>query len=413
MLGAVRLTEAEDGIGIALFGFSDSNETYVAETDYDLRITNFAPIRPDEYPIDYSITKEARGAAVHIGDPCPIPYWIGNEPGLVHGDISIQEFEERFGDALRDDGVITDLREIIGRSRTQFYQKERQLDAQRQVLKDFEDIFDEYPVHSRYWVSRFKAAVLNAIQSDDSEQARSRLRGRILEWVKQFRHKTNLRLLSSALSSAQPHVLTLLEVKLVLFDYLAQRFSSRDVTSLRRPDVREVINQYFPMGLYGFITLDKPEILQVLGGSGAEFAYDALWSGSRINLVSQLLRMFPESENGDFHDVIVASSVIFGSSELPDEVFERVHDAYSRKLFDLEQNINYAYRLIFRDKLLADQWAETAKELLLGIEEVNGLLRLREGAYRLSGKIPVDERPIASKVVEELRAYTATRTSAR
>jgi hypothetical protein len=87
MLGAVRLTESVDGIGIALFRVSNSNETYVAEADYDLRITNFVPIKPDEYPSDYSITREAQATAVNIGDACPISYWIDNKPGVVRGDI--------------------------------------------------------------------------------------------------------------------------------------------------------------------------------------------------------------------------------------------------------------------------------------------------------------------------------------
>lgn len=414
MLGAVRLTEAVDGIGIALFGFSNSNETYVAETDYDLRITNFVPIKPDEYPIDYSITTEAQGMMARIGDACPIPYWIADQPGLVRGDISISQFDELFGEADSVEGVIAELRAIIGRSRTQFHQKQRQLDAGRQTLKDFEDIFDEYPVHSRYWVSRFKAAVLNVIQLNDQDQAdvRVRLRHRILEWVERFRYKTQLRLLSAALSSAQPHVLDRLEVQLILFDYLTQRFASRDIGALRRPDVRDVIHEYFPKGLHGFITHDKPEILQMLGERSAEFAYDALWSGSRINLVSGLLRMFPEDDSGNFYDVMIASSVVFGASELPDEVYDRVQAVYSSKLFELEQHINHAYRVVFRDRLYADSWSETAQALLRKNDELNGLLRLREGAYRLSGKIPVSERPIASRIVNELTSYAATRRTA-
>lgn len=414
MLGAVRLAAAAEGIGIALFGFSTSNETYVAETDYDLRITNFIPIKPDEYPIDYSIAREALGAAVHIGDACPIPYWLDNKPGLVRGDISVREFDEQFGEVDSVDGVVAELRTIISKSRTQFYQKQRQLNAERQVLKDFEDIFNEYPVHSRYWVSRFKTAVLSAVQLDDQDQAnmRSRLRRRILEWVERFRYKSQLRLLSAALSSAQPYVLDRLEVQLILFDCLTQRFASRDIGALRRPDVRDVIHEYFPAGLYGFITQDKAEILQMLGERSAEFAYDALWSGSRANLVSQFLQMFPETEAGDFHDVIIASAVIFGSSELPNEVYDRVDEAYSAKLFELEQRISYAYRVVFRERDNAHLWSNTAESLLRRIDELIGLLRLREGVYRVSGKIPVNERPIASRVVNELRAYANTKPAA-
>lgn len=256
--------------------------------------------------------------------------------------------------------------------------------------------------------------MLNVIQLNDQDQAdvRARLRHRILEWVERFRYKTQLRLLSAALSSAQPHVLDRPEVQLILFDYLAQRFASRDIGALRRPDVRDVIHEYFPKGLHGFITQDKPEILQMLGERSAEFAYDALWSGSRINLVSQLIRMFPEDDSGNLDDVMIACSVIFGASELPDEVYDRVQEVYSSKLFDLEQRINHAYRVVFRDRLYADSWSETAQALLRKNDELNGLLRLREGAYRLSGKIPVNERPIASRIVNELTSYAGTRRSA-
>ncbi|UWU79128.1 hypothetical protein N2603_11910 [Bradyrhizobium huanghuaihaiense] len=415
MLGAVRLTEAADGIGIALFGFSNSNETYVAETDYELRITDFVPVRPDEYPIDYSITREAQAAPVQIGDACPIPYWIDNKPGLLRGSVSLSEFDEHFGEASSTEGVIAELREIISRSRTRHYQKQRHLDAEKQVLKDFEDIFSDYPVHSRYWISRFRAAVLNAIQLDDEQQAsmRTRLRHRILEWVERFRYKSQLRLLSTALSSAQPHILDRLEVQLILFDYLAQRFDKRDIAALRRPDVRDVILEYFPKGLHGFITEDKPEILRMLGERSAEFAYDTLWVGSRVNLVLRFLQMFPESETGDFRDVIVTSSVIFGSSELPAEVYDRVDAAYTVQLFQLRDEIGYAYRVIFRDRAQAELWADTAEDLLRKISDLYGLLRLREGVYRLSGKIPVSERPISDRVVNELRAYATTPSKAK
>jgi hypothetical protein len=414
MLGALRLTEAVDGIGIALFRVGSSNRTFVAETDYDLRITNFVPVNPAEYPIDYSITPEAQLTAVNIGDACPIPFWIDNKPGLVRGDVSLKEFDDQFETDAFAQGVVAELRAIIDKSRAQFYQQQRQIDAQQQVLKDFADIFDDYPAHSRYWVSRFRAAVINAVKLDDEFHAdtRSRLRRRVLEWVERFRNKCQLRLLSAALSSAQPHVLTRLEVQLILFDYLTQRFDRGDISALRRPDVRDVIHEYFPMGLHGFITLDKPEILQLLGEPSAEFAYDALWNGSRVNLVHRFLQMFPENETGDFHDLIIASSVIFGSSELPKEVYDRVDNAYSAKLFDLETEINHAYRTVFRERGNSDSWPDVAEGFLSKIDEVNGLLRLREGVYRLSGKIPVNERPIPARVVNELKAYADTRRAA-
>jgi hypothetical protein len=411
MFGALRLTRAVDGIGIATFRVGSSNQAFVAETDCDLRITNFAPVDPDEYPMDYSITREAQQTLVHIGDACPIPFWVDNKPCLVRGDVSLEEFDGQFQTNASVQGVLAELRDIIEKSRNRFYQQKRQISAERQVLKDFKDIFDEYPAHSRYWVSRFKAAVLNAVRLDDEFQAgtRSRLRGRILEWVQRFRNKCQLRLLSAALSSAQPHVLTRLEVQLILFDYLVQRFSRRDISALRRPDVREVIHEYFPMGLHGFIMLDRPDILQLLQESSAEFAYEALWNGSRTNLVYQFMRMFPETAAGDFHDLIIASSVIFGSSELPREVYDRVDFAYSEKLFELESEINHAYRTVFRERDHSDLWPEVAERLLKEADDVNGLLRLREGAYRLSGKIPVSERPIPARTINELKAYANIR----
>jgi hypothetical protein len=86
--------------------------------------------------------------------------------------------------------------------------------------------------------------------------------------------------------------------------------------------------------------------------------------------------------------------------------------ADSAKLFDLETEINHAYRTVFRERGNSDSWPDVAEGFLSKIDEVNGLLRLREGVYRLSGKIPVNERPIPARVVNELKAYADTRRAA-
>jgi len=82
LIGALRLTDSRDGIGIPLYNHPGSNQLFVGETDFDLRITRFVPY-PDgeEFKIDYGVLDVSPERRFEIGDHSLIPFWL---TGQVH-----------------------------------------------------------------------------------------------------------------------------------------------------------------------------------------------------------------------------------------------------------------------------------------------------------------------------------------
>jgi hypothetical protein len=171
LVGALRLTDSKDGIGIPLYNHPGSNQFFVGETDFDLRIAKFVAY-PDgeDFKIDYGVLETSDTKPFAIGDYSLIPFWLDDRPNALPGGLTIAQFDEIFG--KQPGGIGNELRTIIARCRTGYFQRLIAEGERDFVLNEYPDVWDEEPVNSLYWVSRFRSATHRAKGVNQGRSAR-------------------------------------------------------------------------------------------------------------------------------------------------------------------------------------------------------------------------------------------------
>jgi hypothetical protein len=208
--GAIKLTDCPDGIGIPIYSHHRDNKLYIGKTDYDLRITRFIEFdEADHYNIDHDIAETIKRPMFGIGDYTPIPYWVNGTGAILSGGIDLDDFDRAFGASHAADSVAADLRRIIYRGRTGEYQRQFAEHHTKTFRHEYEDVFDEYPVNSRYWVSRYRSAVLRAskLPEEVARVAQQDLKNIVLEWIRHFHVKGQFRFLMNLLNTAENGIL--------------------------------------------------------------------------------------------------------------------------------------------------------------------------------------------------------------
>jgi hypothetical protein len=102
----------------------------------------------------------------------------------------------------------------------------------------YPDVWDEEPVNSLYWVSRFRSAkqIASRLTGDAAQEMQERLRERAQEWIYRFQYKGNFRLLLEILRTAGDGLLDQQEVQLSLFESLIDRIERGDINALNRAE---------------------------------------------------------------------------------------------------------------------------------------------------------------------------------
>ena len=157
----------------------------------------------DQYALNHAVADAADQKTFVIGDYTPIPYWQNGITRILTGGISLDDFDREFGHEYDSNSVTYDLRRIVRRARTGEFRDRIDADQTKAFLEEHRDIFDLFPVNSRYWVSRYRLAVLRWAKLPESaakSDAKEKLRNRVVTWVQRFRFKGSLRYLVSLLS---------------------------------------------------------------------------------------------------------------------------------------------------------------------------------------------------------------------
>jgi hypothetical protein len=383
------------------------NHIYIGETDFDLRITRFIKCEDAaSYRIDYGVLDASSKKTFAIGDYSIIPYWIGGVAMALSGGVSLNDFDQKFDSLFLPDSVVADLRRIISNSRTGYYRKLVEDEESDALSREYRDIFDEYPVNSRYWISRYRSAVLRTtgLAGKNAVRNKHELHNRALEWIKNFRYKGNFRLMLELLRSSDRVIMEREEVRLILFVCIVNALKNFQSSWLKRNEIREIISEYFPNGIFQFYNWERNEIAQVLK-ENADLGYEALWVGSHFDFIGCVEEFLHDDIIFRLDMLLCICMIIFGNVDPPPDIAQWLYDYYRGYLNDVNSKIHIAFNRYFRNREISEQWPRIANEILSSIEKLNLLIRIRLGEFRLRASLPPDHQAIESRVVAELRRY--------
>lgn len=185
--GAIRPAINGRCVGVALFRRGGGNLRYVGECDRFLRIARFVEFEDfDGYQIDYALPEGWRGATYAIGDPLPLPFWQKEGLEIVAGDMSPLEFVlEKRSDDVRDR-----VMSILKKGSEGSLVGEGELTEEALFEEAFQDILEEEPAHSQYWIARYDLAARQ--MKDAPYPLRSKLRERKSLWLDRYARKADL-----------------------------------------------------------------------------------------------------------------------------------------------------------------------------------------------------------------------------
>lgn len=251
LCGCIRLVNVPDGIGIPVFSVANSNSRWVAETDGDFRITRFLKI-PEEvgYPIIYEVPPGLPRARMVLGEHLPLPFWIDGKLHQVKGDAYPSDIPDisAIGDGL---DVLQDVRRLLDDARNGRFKERLQRDEAERIFEAFPDVFEETPVHSKYWVSRFRLAATEPNPEGRPPQVAQRLQTLGRSWLERFGSKTDLPRFRALISNGYDGVFSPEEVRNLYFAFIVDKLAQRDFANVVRAFMNDAtFRELFPGGIY-------------------------------------------------------------------------------------------------------------------------------------------------------------------
>ena len=185
------------------------------------------------------------------------------------------------------------------------------------------------------------------------------------------------------------------------------RLKCGHIGGLGQSEIWDVITEFFPRGLFGFYLWDQDKIRKSFGKSEAEFAYEALWAGSRFEFLEYFQKFLTDDVWAQLHNLLLVSMIIFGNEDVHGEPAQRLFDMYEdrkrdryppRYIVPLQQSFEIAAFLT--NGRLLQKW------LLAEVDKLNLLLSNSGGAVSPRGilvRIAASDRLL--KIVNDLRRY--------
>ncbi|SFU42817.1 hypothetical protein SAMN02799631_00644 [Methylobacterium sp. 174MFSha1.1] len=354
MIGAVQLIKSLDTIGIAVFSARDTNQMFVAETDFDLRITRFITFyNTENYYINYATPDSHNNKRYNLGDPGPIPFWINELMEVIDGDAESLTPALLFGEAaVKESSVLADMTRILGNARDGFYKRRDRVWATESIGQQFDDVIEAPPVHSRYWVSRYRVAVATVRKlADPPCPIDNELRLSATKWLRRFGSKTELMQLSAVLGKEEDGVFRANQTRDHIFAYLTNKIALGDYRDVEKSHKLNLILSHFPDGIYNaWINQGWPKV---------SFKY----------LKPKDFRVIMKRElheahlTGNFGKAFNLSILLFGDTNAPKDVMEIGDPILTErvKLFRIRKD--NAFKNIFPRRAQAANWPMHAKQL--------------------------------------------------
>jgi hypothetical protein len=203
----------------------------------------------DGYSISYL---EERAPEYSIGYSCPLPVWIAGKLEMIAGDRHPSDIDDLLPSPGFDTSALADLRRTLSDARSGVFREQAAKWGAQISLRAFMDVFEERPSASRYWITRFRAAVNStSTEGVSSKFLKDRLREVGRKWLSLFATKTDLRRISLLLGDCNDGVFSAIDFQETMFAFLLNKLSKSkfdEITEVMKDNNSFI--KYFPEGIY-------------------------------------------------------------------------------------------------------------------------------------------------------------------
>lgn len=365
LYGCIQLISSADSFGIPLFQSHLKNTLLLPETDHNLRIVRFLEIDPSPR---YRIVPygHAPEPSYEIGYPVPIPYWVDGKLDLVGSDASPMELFTRFGSKPK--GIVAELVGLIERAQSGAFPPATDTQERFQAL--FQDVLEEQPVHSRYWIARYRSAVASASSNEHlPKEAEEALRIRAREWLHRFVTRTTVRYFQGILENHDGKFFHELEARWYYFAFaasLARRQKFQELFVLSRSTL---YSKLLPRGLY-WHWLDG--VANPNANVGSMLPNDAPESFELLEVFKSA--MYESVRKDDFRKLKQLASILFGDRDAPKDINEFLSLPIARKSEELKHFLNHRLNEMFHRDPNAEETAAHILGLYKSLHQIDGIL---------------------------------------
>jgi len=254
--GAIKVVPSVDCIGVPVFRNPGMNFDLIPEMDDDLRIVRFMDFynedgyHLEEYPTSY------KGKRIYsIGDPSPISFWVNGSLAVIEGD----RYPEDVADLIKDANgskVLTDIAALLRDARSGFFRERTKRWLANEVKRGFGDVLEGRPINSRYWITRYQAAVSTILKRapEPQDDLISDLRRLAISWLGAFGTKSDMKKIDLLLRNLDSHVMSRREAQDNIFAALIHKVAIGNVKDVYSFIVKNSVEFFslYPGGLYEY-----------------------------------------------------------------------------------------------------------------------------------------------------------------
>lgn len=289
--------------------------------DHEFRITLFLPFHNEEgYIVSYDLP-EKRSVRFSIGDPAPMPVWHKGKCLVIDGD-AYPDVVEAIPEYAKSD-VLRDVMRLLHQARTGYFLRQAERWTARDISARFHDVFDEPPVRSRYWISRYRLAISSARKETvPPHPIDQKLRRAGIEWMRRFATKTDYQSIVSMIGESKDGIFGNSQRKQILFGFLVDQLSSGKMDQVLKHHSSSQFREFFPKGLFDFYLSS--------GFDAVPFQFRKI-----VDFVSFFREKFSTlAERREFWKAAQLAFVLFGRQRMPHGSDEIVWRVFRREVND-------------------------------------------------------------------------------
>ncbi|MCC8970122.1 hypothetical protein ACVIWU_001011 [Bradyrhizobium sp. USDA 4509] len=387
---ALRLSEA-DSIGVPVFELG--NSMYLPEMDADFNISAFLQFENyDGYHVTRLIPHSYIDRLFRVGDPAPIIFWYKKEPHIIEGDAERERLVGLFGVDARTNPVLRDLGGMLHDARTGKFKAQQEEWLAREIETSYNDVFLEAPSRTKYWISRYRAALENARKlTQPPHPIDVRLRRASSLWLERFATKAELPMVSAILGEASQGIYSIKQIGDIIFAYVSNRLSSANGTEIARLAEDETISSLLRGGMYNTYLYD--------GWPHVPFSYE---KPDFIALMKE--RLVQGQERWSWRTANLLSKLLFGDREAPAEV-DDIALLYMKRVVQRYDTLTSSVEYDFGGLSTGRVPEEMAKEVVARFEQATDLSCVMHGEDRINGRLQQPRFGLLHEEVDRYRRY--------
>ncbi|MGM4998292.1 hypothetical protein AB8A05_06110 [Tardiphaga sp. 538_B7_N1_4] len=370
--------------------------------DADFNISGFRQfINDGEYTLDYGMPSRYLDHMFSVGDPCPIVFWIDGDAQVIEGDAEAEALFVRFGDKARKSDVLVSLGGMLDDARKGKFKAQQEEWLATEIETAFSDVFLEAPSRTRYWISRYRAALENARKLvEPPHPIDVRLRRASSEWLSKFATKAELPMIASILGEASQGVYSVNQIAEIVFAYVCHRITTARSSEIKLLASDLTIQSLIPQGLYNYYISE--------GWPHVPFDYNR---PDFIQLAKD--RIVKDRAKRSWKASLSLSRLLFGNKAAPAEVDELALSILNAELKGYKLLMKALDRPANRDGYYGElTFAQIAREAISAFSRVNDLSCVMHGDERangimMGGRFGVWPEEIA-EVREDLAKWSST-----